>query len=211
MLIGYTIYDMNKRYLHYVWTKLRRIKPYYFLILAVVFGLVSIISLRANNEHMLKLRDAVYAADKNGSDVQKPLQQLQAYVTRHMNTELSTGQTSVYPPIQLQYTYTRLEQAQANQAAGSNSQLYTDAQHYCESQDSVDFSGHNRVPCIEQYVQSHSSISLPPIPTSLYEFAFVSPSWSPDLAGYSLVATALLAVATVVSFLLSWWLKRQVN
>lgn len=210
MLIGYTIIDMDKRYLHHAWTKLRLIKPRYFFILTLICGVVCVVSLRANNEHMLKLRDAVYAADKNDSDVQKPLQNLQAYVTRHMNTELSTGQTAVYPPIQLEYTYERLAQAQANQAAGSNSQLYTDAQHYCEQQDPVDFSGHNRVPCIEQYVQSHSSATLPQIPSSLYEFAFASPVWSPDLAGWSLVATIMLGLAFITSLLTSWWFKRYV-
>jgi hypothetical protein len=193
---------MNKSKSHHVWTKARAIKPQYFLALAILSGVICVFSLRANNEHMIKLRDAVYAADKNGTDVQKPLQNLQAYVTRHMNTELSSGQTAVYPPIQLEYTYERLVNAEANQAAGNNSQLYTDAQHYCEQQDPVDFSGHNRVPCIEQYVQSHSSVTLPQIPSSLYEFAFASPAWSPDLAGWSLLTTVLLGLMFIASLLL---------
>src|SRR3569623_1315596 len=142
---------MNKRKLHHLWTRFRLVKPWYFLLLTLVFGLICLLSLRANNEHMIKLRDAVYAADKAGTDVTKPLQNLQAYVTHHMNTDLSTGNGSVYPPIQLKYTYDRLVQQQSDAAAASNTQLYTDAQHYCEAQNHTDFSGHNRVPCIEQY------------------------------------------------------------
>src|ERR1039458_657337 len=143
---------MNKHHLHHLWTRLRYIKPWYFLIIAIISAVTCIYALRANDEHMIKLRNAVYTADQNNTDVQQTLQNLQAYVTTHMNTNLSTN-TSVYPPIQLKYTYDRLVQAQTTAAETANTQLYTDAQHYCEQQDPVDFSGHNRVPCIEQYVQ----------------------------------------------------------
>ena len=179
---------MNKRKLHHLWTKIRWIKPWYFLALALISGLVCIFALRANNQHMIVLRDAVYAADKNNTDLKGPLSDLQAYVTTHMNTNLSTGNTSVYPPIQLKYTYDRLVAAQNTEAAKGSS-IYNDAQHYCEGQNSTDFSGRNRVPCIEAYVTSHSTAKLPAIPDSLYKFSFASPRWSPDLAGWSLLIT----------------------
>jgi hypothetical protein len=202
---------MNKKQIHHVWTKTRLIKTQYLLVLTIVCAGICLYSLRSNNEHMISLRNDVYAADKNGTDIQKPLQALQAYVISHMNTNLSTGNTSVYPPIQLEYTYERLVEEQANQAVGTNSQLYTDAQSYCQEQDPVDFSGHNRVPCIEQYVESHSSISSFDIPTSLYEFSFISPAWSPDLAGWSLVLTCLFGLLTIVSFAANRWLKSYVG
>lgn len=173
------------------------LRPRYLLILTLVCALVCLFSLRANNEHMLSLRDAVYAADKNDGNVTGALQHLQDYVTRHMNTSLDTG-SSVYPPIQLKYTYDRLLQAQGAALQQQNGQLYTEAQAYCEKQDPTDFSGRNRVPCIEQYVQQHG-LNVSSIPDSLYKFDFVSPRWSPDLAGWSLVATLLALVATIVS------------
>jgi preprotein translocase subunit SecF len=200
---------MNKRHLHHIWIKVRLIKLRYLVILAVCSALLCVFSLRANNEHMVKLRSAVYAADKAGSNVQIPLQRLQAYVTRHMNTDLSSGQTSVYPPIQLEYTYERLAEAQASQAASTNSELYTAAQNFCQQQDPVDFSGHNRVPCIEQYVESHGAGQIAQIPSSLYEFSFVSPTWSSDLAGWSLVATILLGLIVIAKIATSWWFKHQ--
>ena len=144
---------MDKRHLHHVWTKLRRLKPWYFLALAVITTAVCVFALRANNQHMVQLRDTVYQADKDNGDVSGALRNLQAYVTSHMNTDLSSGPNGVYPPIQLKYTYERLVQAQKD--AQTSNQLYTKAQHYCEGRNSVDFSGRNRVPCIEQYVQSH--------------------------------------------------------
>jgi hypothetical protein len=116
---------MNKRQLHHLWTKLRLIKPGYFLVVAVISAVVCIFALRANNEHMIKLSSAVYAADKSNTAVQPALERLQAYVTTHMNTNLDTGNGTVYPPIQLKYTYQRILQAQSQNAASDNTQLYT--------------------------------------------------------------------------------------
>lgn len=199
---------MNKRRLHHAWTKIRWIKPRYFLALALTSGVICVIALHDNNIHMLGLRNDVFSADQNNGDVQTALNRLQAYVTGHMNTNLSTG-TSVYPPIQLKYTYQRLLQTQADQLAQSNSQLYTEAQHYCEQQNSVDFSGHNRVPCIEQYVQSKASAQLTPIPDALYKFSFATPRWSPDLAGWSLIVAIVSALLALVTWLADLWFRRS--
>jgi len=198
---------MDKRHLHHIWRKLRWIRPWYFLIIAIVSGVVCVYSLRANNEHMVKLRDAVYTADKNNTDILGSLKALQSYVTRHMNTSLSDGPNSVYPPIQLKYTYDRLVQAQSDATAAANSQIYTQAQAYCEALNHVDFSGHNRVPCIEQYVQTHTPSAVA-IPSSLYKFDFASPVWSPDKAGWSMVVTGLSAFLFVITGITRWWLKR---
>lgn len=178
----------------------KRLKIRYLLLLALASGMLCVFALRANNEHMLQLRSTVYQADKDNSGIQEALQNLQAYVTTHMNTNLSTG-TSVYPPIQLKYTYDRLIQAQGEEIRKQNGKLYTDAQAYCERQNSKDFSGRNRVPCIEQYVKEHG-VALPAIEDSLYKFDFVSPRWSPDLAGWSLVTTLLLLLLTAAVFVI---------
>ena len=183
------------------------ISPIYFLVLAIIFGAVCVIALRDNNEHMLQLRTALYQADKNNGNVQQALDNLQAYVTANMNTNLSTGAGSVYPPIQLEYTYLRLVQSQDQTALSANTGLYTAAQQYCQRLDPTDFSGHNRVPCIEAYVTSHG-VSLPKIPAALYEFDFITPSWSPDLAGWTMITSILLFVMSGVSFVVRFASKR---
>ncbi len=198
---------MDKRHLHHLWTKVRWVKPWYFLVLAVISGVICVFALRANNQHMIKLRDAVYSADKQNQNVVQPLKALQDYVTSHMNTELSTGKTSVYPPIQLQHTYERLVKAQQQQQ--NQTDLYSQAQAYCEALNHVDFSGHNRVPCIEQYVQDHPNKPAATIPPELYEFDFVSPMWSPDLAGWSMAFTILCLVLFIVTFAVSRLIRRQ--
>lgn len=198
---------MNRRRLHHFWRTFRHVSPWYFLALALVSGTVAVLALRSNNQHMVKLRDAVYQADKNNSDVTAALNNLRLYVYAHMNTNLTTAD-GVYPPIQLKYTYDRLVQAESDQVAAANKQVYTDAQHYCEQQDSVDFSGHNRVPCIENYVNIHGA-KTQSIPAGLYKFDFVSPTWSPDLAGWSLVVTVLSLLLFAVLFLIRLWVKHS--
>ena len=184
-------------------TGLRAVKPRYLLAAAVVSGAVCVVALRSNNLTMVRLRSAVYTADKQNGDVRGALTDLQHYVTRHMNTDLTPGKNAVYPPIQLKYTYERLQAAQAKTTG--NSQLYREAQAHCEALNSSDFSGRNRVPCIEEYVSTHGAKSDSSIPESLYKFDFVSPTWSPDLAGWSVVSTVVLLLATVAS----WVLRRR--
>lgn len=197
---------MHKKRLYRVWTKLRPLKPWWFLVLAALSLVVSVYALRANNMEMVRLRQAVYEADKSGGDVQGALTDLQRYVTSHMNTDLSGGPNGVYPPIQLKFTYERLQAVQNQQA--SNEQVYSDAQAHCERTHPNGFSGGGRVPCIQEYVKTHGK-AVQPIPDSLYKFDFLSPTWSPDLAGFSVLATLLFTTLAVVLWLIKRWLKRQ--
>jgi hypothetical protein len=188
---------MNKKTLHHIWTRLRPIKPWYFFALAIISGLICIFALRANNEHMITLRNAVYTADQNNSNVEQALQNLRRFVYSHMNTDLAAGPNAVHPPVQLKYTYDRLVQAESQRVEATNATLYTSAQAYCQATIPNGFSGRYREACINQYVTTHGA-SAQPIPKNIYEFDFVSPKWSPDLAGWSLIVTILLALAGLV-------------
>lgn len=186
----------------------KTIKPRYFLIIFLVLATISVVALRSNNEHMLLLRNKVFAADKANGNVQQALNNLQAYVVRHMNTNLDSGTGGVYPPIQLKYTYNRLMAAQSQQVAKTNANLYTSAQLYCQKKVPVLFSGIYRVPCIEKYVQQHGA-QLQPIPSALYQFDFVSPTWSPDLAGFSLLLSLIALLLFIFSLISSHYFKRK--
>lgn len=199
---------MNKRHVHHLYRHFRAAKPSYFLIVAVVSLAIGIVALRLNNEHMIQLRDAVYTADKNNNNVEGALHTLQAYVISHMNTDLSGGSTGVYPPIQLKYTYDRLVQAESDSLAQSNAGFYTEAQKYCEAQNPTGFYGATRIGCVEDYLTSHDTKhQIAPIPDALYKFDFISPKWSPDLAGWSLVVACISAVLFVISFSIKRFLK----
>ena len=155
---------------------IRDIKPWYLFVLFLVFSLICVYALRANNEHMNVLRNDVYVADKNGGNVELALQNLDKYVTTHMNTDLSSGPNSVYPPIQLTYSYGRDNSNLAQTYQQQNSSLYTQAEDYCQGIVPNGFSGRYRIPCIEQYITSHS-LKSQNITSSLYEYDFVSPTW----------------------------------
>ncbi|HVS58735.1 MAG TPA: hypothetical protein VHD60_03275 [Candidatus Saccharimonadales bacterium] len=185
----------------------RYVKPWYFLGLGVLSIMVAILAMRSNYTHMTQLRDAVYAADKSGQGVTLALQDLQHYVTHHMNTNLATP-NGVYPPIQLKYTYDRLVQAHSEQIVkhdAQNAQVYADAQTYC---DSITYTSTTRTDCLQQYVNAHgvkSTVQLQTIPDSLYKFDFASPRWSPDLAGWSWVAAVIALVLFVVLLSVDIW------
>jgi preprotein translocase subunit SecF len=197
---------MNKRHLHHVWRFYRHVKPRYFVVLIIVFGAISLVSLRHNNIQMIKLRDAVYAADKNGGDVEGTLRKLRQYVYGHMNTSLATGPNAVHPPIQLKYTYERL-QSQQQVATGQGSALYTQAQGYCEGQTNI---GSEVISCIQQYIASHGG-QVATVPDSLYKFDFISAKWSPDLAGWSIVITVIAIFGLLITAPYQWWAKKYLD
>jgi len=201
---------MNKRHLHHIWTIFRRLKPWYFVVLTLVCGTVAIAALRSNNQHMLKLRDTLYQVDKQGGDYKTALNNLRGYVYGHMNTNLVTGADAVYPPIQLKYTYDRLVQQESARVNAANQQVYTDAQTHCEQLYPDSFSGGPRVPCITDYVNTHG-IKAQAVPDDLYKFSFISPWWSPDLAGWSTLLTVVSALLFIISFVADWWLERQLK
>jgi hypothetical protein len=190
---------MNKRAAHHLWTKIRPVKAWYFLLLAVVFAAIGAWAMRANYAHMVTLREAVYAADQKGQGVDEALKQLRDFVGHHMNTNLSSGDNTVYPPIQLKYTYDRLITAKGAKNSDYNAHVYTKAQDYCEKKIPNGFHGDVRVQCIQDYVTSHSA-TPDYISADLYKFDFYSPGWSPDLAGITLVLAIMNFVAFVVLF-----------
>lgn len=157
----------------------------------------SVVELRHNNLEMASLRNNVYAADKNNKGIEPALDKLQAYVTSHMNTSLSSP-NGIYPPLQLPYTYQRL-------TTKTTDSIYHDAQVYCEKHQPVGYYGAYRLDCVESYIESHPAASgqKTNVPAALYQFDFISPSWSPDAAGWSMVALALSFIGLLGSFLRS--------
>lgn len=182
----------TKRLLYRIWKHVRRVEPTYLLVVLAIFVSVTAIALRANYQTMTELRQAVYKADKEGGDVEAALRDLRKHVYAHMNTDLSSGSTGVYPPIQLKYTYERLLAAELAKAQSASGQIYSEAQAYCEKLHPESYSGGPRVPCIRDYVASRSGSPAKTIPDSLYKFDFTSPRWSPDLAGWGVVGSSIV-------------------
>lgn len=196
----------TKKHLHHLWTKFRLIRVEYLMVAFACLIILTAFALRHNNQQMLELRQAVFTADEQNGDVEGALRELRKYVYAHMNTDLDSGKTSVYPPIQLEHTYARLLEAQQGAIKQANQQIYTEAQAYCEKLHPESFSGGPRVPCIRDYVAS-KGVQTASIPDSLYKFDFVSPKWSPDLAGWGIVATVIVCIVLMVRILTPLVLK----
>lgn len=197
---------MDKKFLHHLWTRIRPVRTLYLFGVFLLMGTICVLALRDNYSKMVDLRESVYAADKSGVGVEEALQELRAHVNGHMNTSLTSGAESIYPPIHLKETYDRLKKAEQDRVNTVNSKVYTDAQAHCERLYPGSFSGGPRVPCIEQYVKQNGT-TVQPIPDALYKFAFASPSWSPDLAGWTFVLTIVMFVLTIVRFLFGRLMK----
>lgn len=192
--------------MHHYWRYARVIHPAFFLSLAIIFGALSIAALRHNNQQMIKLRDAVYQADQQGGDVEGALLSLRQYVFSHMNTSLASGPNAVHPPIQLKYTYERLQAAQQQQLGQDHSEIYGQAQKTCEQQNQGGTT-QSMIACIQSYTAAHG-IQLTPIPEGLYKFDFVSAKWSPDLAGWSIVAAIFFTLAFIIASIYRWMMKK---
>lgn len=201
---------MDKRRLHHFWAQVRYVSPWYFFVLAIVFGAVSVLAMRNNNLNMIKLRDKVTQADQSNGDVETALRDLREYIYSHMNTNLDSGGNTIKPPIQLKYRYDRLLQAEKDRVDAATAKIYTDAQAICEAQFPQSFSGGPRVPCNQDYITSHT-VTAKTIDSSLYKFDFVSPAWSPDLAGWSLLAAIVAASLFLAKYSLDRWLKSELS
>lgn len=198
---------MNKRTLHHELRPIRRVKTINYVIFTLLLAVCTVFALRQNNLNMITLRDRVIVADQANRDVETALNNLRSYIYGHMNTSLATS-TSVYPPIQLKGQYDRLVAAEKERVSKANEKIYRSAQNFCEKQNPRDFSGRNRVPCIEKFVSARGEKEQP-IPEDLYKFDFVSPNWSSDLAGWLLVATGLMGLLTLIRLGLEMWVRAQ--
>jgi hypothetical protein len=179
----------------------RGVYYYWFAIGCVGFGLVALFSLRANNLTMIRLRDEVFIADKNGGDVEASLRALREYVYGHMNTSLVSGENPIRPPIQLKYTYERLVTAEKERTKVKNAGVYDEATIACEAQYGQG-KIQERAKCVSDFVAARGVTEIEePIPDALYKFDFTSPRWSPDIAGLSLLISGVCFVGFIIRFL----------
>lgn len=203
---------MHKRKLHHYWRWWQRFPPRLFLLATLVMAAVFIFAYRQNNLTALRLRDQVLEADRQDGDVESALRRLRQFTYQHMNAELTGGSGGAYPPIQLKYRYERLVAAEQRRAS-AGTDLYRQAQQYCEQTEPQSFYGAGRLPCIQNYLDSRGQPQNQPrpIPDYLYKFSFASPAWSPDLAGYSLLAAVAMGLLFLARLALAIWFKRALE
>ena len=171
--------------------RLQVVKTWQLLVIFILMAFVTATFLRLNNTGMVTRRNAVYAADKAGKqdDITYRIYELQRYASAHMNAD-----TGVF---YLQETYNRdvRQLVEASSAASADNQSVNDAaEAVCHPQFSSWSPAY--VQCFVNELNKHQgATSLPsvqlPAP-ALYRYSFASPLWSPDFAGWSLLATLML-------------------
>jgi hypothetical protein len=201
---------MHIRKLYYLHHRFAFLKAWYFLVLAILFAVLAVQGLRDNYSKMVELREAVYVADRENGDVEVALRDLREHVYGHMNTNLSSGNNAIKPPIQLKNQYEKLASVEQDKVKARNSQVAARAEQVCAQQ--FPGGGYNapRVTCIQDYVAANAA-KADAVPDSLYKFDFVSPRWSPDLAGVSMVLSVLFFTLFIARAALEHYMRRRLD
>lgn len=188
-------------------SKLQAVKTWQLLVILLIAMLVAATLLRLNNLGMAERREAVIAADTAGDKTatKQALVDLQKYVSRHMNTDLGKG-------VYLVSSYERDRDAALEAASNSTnpqSAVYQQASVECRArfQGGVDSFRNDYVQCVLERVAALSATSDPTAGITLpkadsYRYDFSSPSWTPDLAGLS-VLFCVLVTAVIIGRLLA--------
>jgi hypothetical protein len=179
--------------------ELQRVKTWQLLVLLVIVGFVAATFLRLDNIGMVQRREAVISADKEGNEevIITRLYDLQRYVAAHMNTDLGRG-------VYLEQSYAReLQNWQKNQYGDSNpnGNIYKKAQEVCAPQ----FSGYSYayLQCTTNELAKYPSAADPASDSSkprqeAFIHSFSSPIWSPDFAGWSVVACGVILLLIII-------------
>jgi hypothetical protein len=177
---------------------LQHIKTWQLLILLILVGFVAATFLRLNNIGMIERRTAVINADEAGDQeaMVKRLYDLQQYVSSHMNTDMGAG-------VYLESSFNRDYQAWQAEQYGDrnpNGNIYKKAQQVCAPK----FGSYSAayLQCTTSELAKYPAADNPgngegEPRASSYLHDYVSPVWSPDFAGWSVVACLVIIVMIV--------------
>lgn len=160
---------------------------------------VSATFLRLNNIGMVERRAAVISADEEGNqdNIIRRLYDLQHYVSSHMNTDMGKG-------VYLESSYKRDSQKildAASSQENANGNIYKKAQDVCRPKFSSYSAAYLQCTTSElaKYPAATELISAAKLPSAdSYLHSFVSPLWSPDFAGWSVIVCIVIAIMIIV-------------
>jgi hypothetical protein len=197
----------DKRQVRKTIKQLQRVKTWQLLILLILMGFLSATFLRLNNIGMIDRRDAVLAADKVGdlNVTQSRLYDLQRYVSEHVNADSG--------PFYLEAQYRRDAQRIVDEASNDdnpNGNINVKAEEVCKPQYTVWSPAY--VQCFTDELAKYppsadpaQNVVLPS--TELYRHDFSAPLWSPDFAGWSILA-CIVIVLMILARLISLGILR---
>ncbi len=177
--------------------KIYRIKTWQLFVLLAIMLVVSATLLRLNNIGMVEKRNAVMAADKlkDQAAIKSGLIDLQKYVSSHMNSDMGKG-------IYLETSYqTAISDAYTAALGAKSTNVYAEVQHVCMPRYTTWSMAYVR--CVSDELakypegQSLASEVKQPVPDN-YLHVYVSPLWSPDAAGWSVLVSVVILIMIMV-------------
>ena len=167
-----------------------------FMLAAAGIG-ISAVELRDNNVKMINLYEKVTASDVSGVGTYDRLKDLQVFVSKHMNA--TPPKLGSNPGIQLLETYRRATAAETARVTAERAKIYDEAISYCEAALPKSLLS-QRAQCIIDRNASQVVTERQIVP-DLYRYDFISPRWSPDLAGWSVLFSGVLVVALALQLI----------
>ena len=171
-------------------------KARYLFVAAIACGVLAIAGLRINSETALDLKTQVIERDRAGQPATEQLEELRQYVFSHMNTTTR---------VELVGSYERAVEAAAR---SQNGDVYTQAQATC---DQPGVSSVAQAECVQAYLATNpgaGSEAADSVDKTRFVYAFAAPTWSPDLAGFSLLMSIVLALAALVLYIVRLFRNR---
>jgi len=204
---------VNSRDTKFEIRKLSRMRVWQLCLVFLLMVIISATFLRLNNVAMTQRRQAVLDADKSGTtnDIKQRLYDLQSYVLAHMNT--STG------VFYLQNQYYQAAD-QAKESATQNSSNAVNLYKKVDDEICAPLAKANnwRWPderytnCLSEQLAKYPSSQVGSIKVNLpnpdmFRYNYSSPTWSPDLAGLSVLVTILILLLVIFRVLELIFLK----
>ena len=198
--------------------RLSQIKTWQLVILLIMSGFISATFLRLNNVGMVERRESVEHADKAGDivNLQQRLYDLQRYVSTHMNADPGK--------IALDHTYKqmydrKLKEFEEEIKNQSNNDTVSKVRAVCDAR--ARQGGYGRattqadpryVSCINEEWEKYPAAKVANLQfeapsTEPYYHTFVSPIWSADYAGWSLLVTIFIAMIIIMRLVVLGVLK----
>ena len=198
--------------------RLSQIKTWQLVILLIMSGFISATFLRLNNVGMVERRESVENADKAGDivNLQQRLYDLQRYVSTHMNADPGK--------IALDHTYKqmydrKLKEFEEEIKNQSNNDTVSKVRAVCDAR--ARQGGYGRattqadpryVSCINEEWEKYPAAKVANLQfeapsTEPYYHTFVSPIWSADYAGWSLLVTIFIAMVIIMRLVVLGMLK----
>lgn len=200
---------MDKRKTRWAIKRLEQVKTWQLVVVFVLVSFVAATFLRLNNIGMLERREAVFNADKSGdiAVLEQRLFDLQRYVSSHMNAD--PGRIALGHSYKRLYNQ-KLKEFEDSAKNNSNNEVVSKVKAVCDARAREGGYGWFTTQADPRYVNcineewskypaaKESSLKFEAPATEPYYHTFISPLWTADFAGWSVLIAILILLMIIV-------------